>query len=293
LVNFRWLKEEALADPDAVQNPDDIAETLDITLRSIAKQLTKLVSLASSNGTKVSYREGSSNVEKLLASLRDTADDWIEPSFEWRDRYELPNGRAFVALGNLGEWGGGITPSKADKRYWTHGSVPWVSPKDMKSIVLQGSIDHITKRAVEDAGLHLLPIGTLLFVVRGMILAHTFPIAKAGVELTINQDLRYLIPRKGVVSDYLLFVLLNEARHILFAVKESTHGTRRLESDVLKQWPIPILSTREQQQTARRVHNLSRLAESVERTFRDATRAAASLPDAAIAKGLKDGLGLD
>ena len=293
LVNFRWLKEEALADPDAVQNPDDIAETLDITLRSIAKQLTKLVSLASSNGTKVVDREGSSNVEKLLASLRDTADDWIEPSFEWRDRYELPNGRAFVALGNLGEWGGGITPSKSNKRYWTHGSVPWVSPKDMKSMVLQGSIDHITKRAVEDAGLHLLPIGTLLFVVRGMILAHTFPIAKAGVELTINQDLRYLIPRKGVISDYLLFVLLNEARHILFAVKESTHGTRRLESDVLKRWPIPILSTREQQQTARRVHDLSRLAESVERSFRDATQAAASLPDAAIAKGLKDGLGLD
>ena len=173
------------------------------------------------------------------------------------------------------------------------GTVPWVSPKDMKSIVLGRSIDNITKRAVEETGLRLLPRGTLLFVVRGMILAHTFPIAKTDIDLTINQDLRYLIPHEGVVSDYLLFVLLNEARHILFAVKESTHGTRRLESDILKAWPVPLMGTKEQGQTAQRVQKLSQLAESVEEAFKNAATIAARLPDAAVARGLKDGLGID
>jgi restriction endonuclease S subunit len=37
-----------------------------------------------------------------------------------------------VRLRDLGEWSGGKTPSKANAAYWTNGTVPWVSPKDMK-----------------------------------------------------------------------------------------------------------------------------------------------------------------
>jgi type I restriction enzyme M protein len=292
LDNFRWIKEEQLDDPSAIRDPEDLAEALDVNVRAIASQLAKFSSITISNGNGTLRRAKQTDVGPLITKLRKASRDWIEPSFEWRSQYELPEGAQFVALGNLGEWGGGLTPSKSKGHYWTRGSLPWVSAKDMKSMVLRGSIDHITKRAAEDTRLRLLPPGTLLFVVRGMILAHTLPIAKAGVELTINQDLRYLIPHSEIVPDYLHFVLLDEARHILFAVKESTHGTRRLESDVLKTWPIPLVGTAEQTRTVTRVCELSALAESLERSFNDAAEVAATLQEAAIAKGLKDGIGL-
>jgi hypothetical protein len=293
LDDFRWIKQDALENPDDTPDPEELADTLEITLRSIAQQLAKLSSASSNGQAGESLPTSSAGVDGLLSTLRAATDEWIEPSFEWRDRYDLPVGRAFVALGNLGDWGGGLTPSKANHAYWQHGTTPWVSPKDMKTTVLRGSRDHITERAVNDAGLRRLPAGTLLFVVRGMILAHTFPIAMTAVEVTINQDLRYLIPRNGIASEYLLFVLLHEAKHILFAVKESTHGTRRLESDILKAWPIPLLPTREQRQTAARIRQLSALVESVEESFKNATNALADLPQAMLTKALRDSLGLE
>ena len=44
---------------------------------------------------------------------------------------ELPEGWAWVNLGELGVWAGGGTPSKEKKEYWEGGTIPWVSAKDM------------------------------------------------------------------------------------------------------------------------------------------------------------------
>jgi hypothetical protein len=37
-----------------------------------------------------------------------------------------------IALGTLGRWTGGGTPSKANPAFWVQKGIPWVSPKDMK-----------------------------------------------------------------------------------------------------------------------------------------------------------------
>ena len=49
--------------------------------------------------------------------------------------WELPAGWAWTPLGKLGRWTGGGTPSKSNDALWSNGTVPWVSPKDMKIIV--------------------------------------------------------------------------------------------------------------------------------------------------------------
>jgi type I restriction enzyme S subunit len=66
---------------------------------------------------------------------------------------------------------GGATPAKERPEFWTGGSIPWVSPKDMKVDVIGDSIDHVTDLALTESPLQLVPAGSVLMVVRGMILA--------------------------------------------------------------------------------------------------------------------------
>ena len=84
----------------------------------------------------------------------------------------------------------GGTPSKENAAYW-HGDVPWASSKDLKVEQLEDTEDHITRHAVESGAARLVPSGSVLVVTRGMILAHTFPVAKTACDMAINQFASY------------------------------------------------------------------------------------------------------
>lgn len=67
--------------------------------------------------------------------------------------------RLRVVLKELGDWYGGGTPSKSNPAFWTDGDVPWLSPKDMGSDVLQRTQDHVTRVAVSGSSTKLVPAG--------------------------------------------------------------------------------------------------------------------------------------
>ncbi len=121
--------------------------------------------------------------------------------------WELPEGWVWARLGDLGRWSGGGTPSKSKATYWMNGTIPWVSPKDMKTEIVGNSEDWITEDAVENSSTKRVPARSILMVVRSGILSHTFPIAVCDREVTLNQDMRALIPREGIESRYLARVL--------------------------------------------------------------------------------------
>lgn len=119
----------------------------------------------------------------------------------------------------------------ANSDYWG-GDIPWVSPKDMKHSRLWDAIDHVTAKALGN-GTRLAPAHALLLVVRGMILAHTFPVARAERALAFNQDIKALVPRDGVDSEYLLWWITAHEALFLGITTESTHGTKRMPTDAL------------------------------------------------------------
>lgn len=186
-------------------------------------------------------------------------DAWFEPSFEYRRDEDPPEGWTFVALGNVGVWGSGGTPSKAQKKFWGKGDkndIPWVSPKDMKVPFIGDAQDHLTPYAITSGAATTTPSGTILFVVRGMILAHSFPVALTVRDVAFNQDMRSILPHPAVDGRYLLRVLQHESLEILFAVQEATHGTLRLESSTLHQWPVPLPPLAEQLRIVRRLDEI-------------------------------------
>ena len=72
---------------------------------------------------------------------------------------------------------GGGTPSKAHSEYYEDGDIPWVSSKDMKTDVLIDSQIKINQLGVDNSTAKIVPINSVIMVIRSGILKHTLPVA--------------------------------------------------------------------------------------------------------------------
>lgn len=167
-----------------------------------------------------------------------------------------------LPIGELVKFGNGATPSKANEEFWT-GKIPWVSPKDMKTDEIFNSEDHVSELALKKTNLHVIPKDTVLIVVRGMILAHTVPICLCRVPITINQDMKALLPTQAIEPEFLHCALQSQHAHILNQVTTAAHGTKKLDSEKLKAVMIPVPPLPLQKEFAQRVREIRDL-ESVQ-----------------------------
>jgi len=142
------------------------------------------------------------------------------------------------SLGNVGEWFSGGTPSKSNPRFW-NGSFPWASSKDMKQLRLSDTEDHITEDAVK-SGTRLVPKNTILIVVRGMVLAHTFPVALTTTKMAFNQDLKACVCNSEISPSYLAYYLAAHGEHLLRLTTAATHGTKRIDSKELFEYEFAL-----------------------------------------------------
>ena len=118
---------------------------------------------------------------------------------------------------------GGGTPSKNHPEYYENGSIPWVSSKDMKTDVLFDSQIHINQLGIENSTAKLVPVNSVIMVIRSGILKHTLPIAINSVPVTVNQDLKVFIPDlKKVVTRFLAIQLKMLEKDILAGVRAVT-----------------------------------------------------------------------
>ena len=134
----------------------------------------------------------------------------------------------------------GATPTKENPAYW-NGEVPWVSPKDMKRRVIATSEDLITQQALDETGIKLITPQVVLVVVRGMILAHSFPVAVTSVPVTINQDMKALRLIDGFEAFYFAWALDGLSGGIITTVvEEAAHGTRAIRMDQWRNLVVPV-----------------------------------------------------
>lgn len=168
-----------------------------------------------------------------------------------------------VPLGVIGEWRGGGTPSKSRLEFW-EGDLPWVSPKDMKILHISDAQDHISEAAVEDSSVKLIPPGSLLMVVRGMILARAFPVALTTRVVTINQDMKALLPSEPETKEYLLMALRALEADVLASIEHSSHGTCKLKTEFLQDLVVPIPPVAEQKRIVAKVDQLMALVDELE-----------------------------
>ena len=128
---------------------------------------------------------------------------------------------------------GGGTPSKAHPEYYKDGDIPWVSAKDMKTDVLKDSQIKINQLGVDNSTARLVPVNSVIMVIRSGILKHTLPIAVNKVPITVNQDLKVFIPGERILTRFLAVQFKMQEKDILSGVRAVTADN--IEFNSLKQ----------------------------------------------------------
>jgi type I restriction enzyme, S subunit len=167
------------------------------------------------------------------APMKDSGIEWLGG---------MPRHWKLRPLKHLASFRSGGTPDKSRPEFWD-GGVPWASAKDLKVEALNDTEDHITNEALDAGEASLVAPGSLLIVVRGMILARTFPVVRTNVAMAINQDLKAVIPRTEMSTGYLAWLLRGSEPAILSNLDEAAHGTKALR---MERWgsmllPVPPL----------------------------------------------------
>jgi type I restriction enzyme S subunit len=150
-----------------------------------------------------------------------------------------PRGWEATPLSEIGEYISGATPSKQQEEYW-EGNTPWVSPKDMKVNYIRDSQDHVSDKALQETGLKRIDPLHILVVVRGMILAHSFPVALNLVPVAINQDMKAIRLRATLEPRFALVCLQQKKRELLAEVSTAGHGTKRFDAQGFKSVMMPL-----------------------------------------------------
>jgi type I restriction enzyme S subunit len=188
--------------------------------------------------------------EKRTALITRAVTKGLDPNVPMKDSGvewlgKIPAHWEVKRLKRIAEFRGGGTPSKDNLEYW-RGEIPWVSPKDMKVSVVVDTEDKITAQAVRESATKLVPAGSVLLVVRSGILVHSIPVAIAGREVTLNQDLKALIPSSEFVPEYLMYLFSGLQRELLVEWKKEGATVESLELELVKSTPTPLPSQSEQ-----------------------------------------------
>lgn len=166
----------------------------------------------------------------------------------------LPDGWQMSCLDELASSVGGGTPSKFDSRFWSGGTIPWVSPKDMKAHLVTDSENHVTAAALER--LSVVPAESVLVVVRSGILSRTLPVGLTKVPVTVNQDMRAFVPLGGVSSQYLAWQLIANEREILEKCSKDGTTVASIEGPALARFPLAVAPASEQTRIVAKLEEL-------------------------------------
>lgn len=197
--------------------------------------------------------------EKRQATISHVVTRGLNPDVPMKDSGvpwlgEVPAHWKIAPLKFLVSLRSGGTPSKDRLDFWD-GQVPWASARDLKSETLSDTALHLTDLAMESGASVLLPAGTVLVVVRGMILARTFPVTEALVPMAINQDLKGVLPKSGLNQSFLVWLLRGTANESLQRLDEAGHGTKALRMEAWTSMAMPVPPVIEQREIVAFIKN--------------------------------------
>lgn len=255
-----------------------------ITLNDI-KAIQIPVPLISEQRRIVDLLSRADGIVRLRREAEKKADELIPALFldMFGDPATNPKGWPIQSLKSLVSFVSGGTPSKSREDFW-EGDLPWVSPKDMKRVGIDSAIDHVNRKVLTETAIKLIPVGSILVVVRGMILVHTVPVAQSLVPMTINQDMKALLPIQSVNGTYLLWSLRVRQGLLLRLVATAAHGTKKLETERLEAFSIPLPPLAAQEDFADKLASI----ESIQSQQSAATAKAQAAFDALLASVFND-----
>jgi type I restriction enzyme, S subunit len=162
----------------------------------------------------------------------------------------LPKGWRWEKISDISRFQHGGTPSKSNNQFWD-GSIPWASPKDIRSPRITETIDHISLSGVNQGKATVIEAGTILVVARSGILARTVPITITAVPMAFNQDIKALTVKQDIVeAEFLYWMIRKQEPYILKHGVKKGATVHSLKSNFLEQLYVPLPPLAEQRRIA-------------------------------------------
>jgi len=260
--------------------PDAVAKLRELVLHSaVTGQLS--VRLASDDSVDellralAAAKKRKSGSDRRRLSLREGA-ELVGPVV-------VPSHWAWASLSEIGEFSGGMTPSKAKSVFWD-GDVNWFSSKDIKRDELVESELKITREGLEATGLKLYSPGCLVFVTRSGILKHTLPVSILRAEGTVNQDLKVLSLFIGGLERYIQIMLRGLNGFIIESLVKTGMTVQSLKFEEFAAQPFPLPPLAEQKRIVAKVDELMALCDRLEAQQQERETRHAALGRAALAR---------
>jgi len=192
--------------------------------------------------------------EKRTALISHAVTQGLDPNVPQKDSGipwlgRIPAQWSLRTLKHTATFFGGGTPSKDNLAYWA-GDIPWVSPKDMKDETVNDSEDHITPDAIRASATRMIPSRSVLLVVRSGILKHTIPVGINSCPVALNQDMKAIVPKIGLDSNYLAWFFRGLQSVLLLEWRKAGATVESLEHDLIARTRIPCPDEGEQQAIA-------------------------------------------
>jgi type I restriction enzyme S subunit len=168
-----------------------------------------------------------------------------------------------TTLGDIAEVVGGGTPSTAVSEYWD-GNIIWLTPTEITSQdgkVVNDSIRKISALGLKGSGAQMLPKGTVILTSR----ASVGYVALAGAELCTNQGFQSLIPKKTVLSKFLMFWI--QQNRTEFESRSAGSTFKEISKSNVKSIKISVPPIAEQQRIVEIISAMDEVANEVERTL--------------------------
>lgn len=176
----------------------------------------------------------------------------------------LPEGWAYISLGELGKWGSGGTPKRTNPQFYEDGTIPWLVIGDLNDDVVTHAATKITQKGIDNSSTKLLPLNTLLVGMYGSI----GKLGITGIECATNQAIAFCIPDKRLVSlKYMFYVLMHSKTHL---IKEGKGGAQQnISQTVIKGFDVPIAPLNEQEHIVEKLERLLARVDNVQEKLND------------------------
>jgi type I restriction enzyme, S subunit len=160
---------------------------------------------------------------------------------EWIGR--IPSDWEVVRIGLLAHILNGSTPSRSEPRYWSDGTIPWISSGKVNDYVVSEADEYITKAALKECPLRLLPAHTVLVGMIGQGKTRGMS-AITSIPACINQNTAAIVVGARLKPQYVLNVLTAAYA----SLREFGRGGQQdaLNCEIIGAFPVPVPPPTEQ-----------------------------------------------
>lgn len=188
------------------------------------------------------------------------------------DLGQVPASWNVVQMGTLGRIGNGSTPKRTDPRYWTGGTIPWLTSAKVYDRVVARADEFVTNVAVGECHLPTVAPGSLLIAItgQGKTLGN---VAMTAIETTVSQHLAYVTLTQPHVRPNFLRHYLGSRYQVLRSLGQAGGSTKgALTCAGLKDVPVPVPSISEQS-------DIERVLDAIDQSLATRERKATLLRD--------------